>query len=92
MTYRLAAPVAVIARLAASRGWPRPWPAPRTAGRAHPRSIVPVLDGLLAAQQHALAKIGSRSAPRIGHERGSRNARNGPQAADPGKSGRGDRI
>jgi len=82
MTYRLAAPGAVIARLAASRGWPRPWPTPRTAGRAHPpRSIVPVLDGLLAAQQHALAKIGSRSAPRIGHERGSRNARNGSHKA-----------
>jgi hypothetical protein len=41
------------------------------------RSVVPVLDGLLAAERDGPAKIGSRLAPRIGHAPG-RPRRQGP--------------
>lgn len=42
--------------------------------RLSPRSIVPVLDALLTAQREAPAKIGSHSAPKIGHQRATRLA------------------
>jgi hypothetical protein len=40
--------------------------------RLSPRSLVPVLDGLLTAQRAGSNKIGSRLAPKIGHRRGER--------------------
>ncbi len=43
----------------------------RERARLSPRSIVPVLDALLAARRDVPAKIGSRLAPRIGHEPGA---------------------
>ena len=41
----------------------------RERARLSARSIVPVLDALLAAQREPPTKIGSHSAPRIGHQR-----------------------
>ncbi len=38
------------------------------------RSIVPVLDALLKAHREPPTKIGSHSAPRIGHQRAARLA------------------
>jgi hypothetical protein len=43
----------------------------RERARLSLRSVVPVLDALLAARRGAPAKIGSRLAPRIGHVPGS---------------------
>ncbi len=43
----------------------------RERARLSPRSTVPVLDALLAAQRDTLAKIGSHLAPRIGHQPGN---------------------
>src|SRR6201996_1410969 len=50
------------------------WEAPLgERARLNPRSIIPVLDRLLAAQRAAGTKIGSHLAPRVGHgRRGSR--------------------
>jgi hypothetical protein len=45
--------------------------------RVSSRSVIPVLDTLLAAERADPAKIGSRLAPRIGHEPGS-GRRRGP--------------
>jgi hypothetical protein len=42
----------------------------RERARLSPRSLVPVLDGLLAAQRTGSSKIGSRLAPKIGHRSG----------------------
>jgi hypothetical protein len=42
--------------------------------RLSSRSIVPVLDALLAAHREPSAKIGSHSAPKIGHQRATRLA------------------
>jgi len=39
-----------------------------------PRSIVPVLDALLASDLEPTTKIGSHFAPRIGHQRAARLA------------------
>ena len=41
----------------------------RDRARLSPRSIVPVLDALLAAQREPATKIGSHLAPKIGHHR-----------------------
>jgi integrase len=43
--------------------------------RVSPRSVVPVLDALLTAELAGPAKIGSRLAPRIGHEPGNSGRR-----------------
>jgi hypothetical protein len=44
----------------------------RERGQLSPRSVVPVLDRLLAAQRESDSKIGSHSAPKIGHQAGYR--------------------
>jgi hypothetical protein len=46
----------------------------RERARLSVRSIMPVLDALLAAQREPPTKIGSHSAPRIGHQRATRLA------------------
>jgi hypothetical protein len=46
----------------------------RERARLSARSIVPVLDALLTAQREAPTKIGSHSAPKIGHQRAARLA------------------
>jgi integrase len=44
----------------------------RDRARLAPRSIVPVLDALLAARREPPHKIGSHSAPKTGHQRAAR--------------------
>jgi hypothetical protein len=46
----------------------------RERARLSSRSIVPVLDALLAAHREPPAKIGSHLAPKIGHQRATRLA------------------
>jgi hypothetical protein len=46
----------------------------RERARLSPRSIVPVLDALLTVQWEPPTKIGSQSAPKIGHQRAARLA------------------
>jgi integrase len=46
----------------------------RERAQLSPRSIVPVLDALLMAQREPPTKIGSQSAPKIGHQRAARLA------------------
>ena len=44
----------------------------RERAKISPRSTVPVLDALLAAQRQAPTKIGSHLAPKIGHQSDTR--------------------